>query len=63
MKSNEAKKKKKGGSLGLGLWMMLASLFEPRKTASTELIDTQRRIGSDAERTARAAAGKPADDR
>lgn len=53
------KKKKKTGSVGLGLWMMLASLFEPKKAASTELIDTQRRIGSEAQRTARSAADKP----
>lgn len=52
-------KKKKPGSIGLGLWMMLAHLFEPRKVASTELIDTQRRIGGDAQRSARAAAAKP----
>lgn len=53
------KRSKKGRSIGLGLWMMLASLFEPKKVASTELIDTQRRIGSEAQRTARAAADKP----
>lgn len=55
-------KKKRNGSIGLGLWMMLANLFEPRKVAAMEQIDTVRRTGSDAARTARAAAGKPETD-
>lgn len=59
MAEQDQKRRKKGGSIGLGLWMMLASLFEPRKAASIELIDTQRRIGSEAQRTAKAAADKP----
>lgn len=59
MADQDQKRGKKGGSIGLGLWMMLASLFEPKKVASTELIDTQRRISSETQRTARAAADKP----
>lgn len=39
--------------------MMLANLFEPRKVAAMEQIDTVRRTGSDAAHTARAAADKP----
>ena len=45
--------------MGLGLWMMLANLFEPRKVAALEQIDTVRRTGSDAAHTA---ADKPGTD-
>ncbi|WP_267394831.1 MULTISPECIES: hypothetical protein [unclassified Sphingomonas] len=37
-------------------WMFFANLFEPKKAAAIEQIDTHNRVGSDAWRTARAAA-------
>ena len=33
------RRRKRGGSIGLGLWMMLAHLFEPKKVAAMEQID------------------------
>jgi hypothetical protein len=37
-------------------WMFFANLFEPKKAAAIEQIGTHNRVGSDAWRTARAAA-------
>lgn len=41
------------------VWMFFANLFEPRKVAAMEHIDTQRRIGTESQRTV--AAGRLAD--
>ena len=32
------------------VWMFFANLFEPKKVAAMEQIDTQRRIGTEAQR-------------
>lgn len=33
------------------VWRFFANLFEPKKVAAMEQIDTQRRIGTDSQRT------------
>jgi len=49
---------RKGGATMM-VWMFFANLFEPRKVAAMEQIDTQRRIGTESQRAV--AAGRPAD--
>ena len=41
--------KRKGGATMM-VWMVFANLFEPKKVAAMEQIDTQRRIGTEAQR-------------
>lgn len=43
------RKGRKGGATMM-LWMFFANLFEPKKVAAMEQIDTQRRIGTEAQR-------------
>lgn len=55
-------KKRKGriGGAGMMVWLFFANLFEPAKVAAVEQIDTQRRIGSEAQRPV--VGGKPSGD-
>ena len=41
------------------VWLFFADLFDPAKVVATERLDTQRRTGAEALRTARAAAAPP----
>jgi hypothetical protein len=43
----------------MAVWFFFADLFEPRKAAAIEHIDTAARIGSEAERRRATAAGQP----
>lgn len=52
-------RKRKGAALGL--WMMLAHLFEPKKVVAMEHIDAQKRIGPGQARDAATPAG-PSDE-
>ena len=47
--SSPKRKGRKGGATML-VWMFFANLFEPKKVAAMEQIDTQRRIGTELQR-------------
>ena len=61
MKSPPGTGKRKGraGGAAMMAWMFFANLFDPKKVAAIEHIDTQRRIGPDALRIAAAPAAPP----
>lgn len=56
-----AKRKGRAGGAAMMLGMFFATLFDPKKAAVVVQIDTQRRIGSEAERIAATASAPPAD--
>ncbi len=56
-----AKRKGRAGGAAMMLGMFFATLFDPKKGAAIVHIDTQRRIGSEAERIAATASAPPAD--
>ena len=43
----------------MAVWFFFANLFEPRKAAAIEHLDTANRIGSEAERRRATAAAQP----
>jgi hypothetical protein len=47
--SRSKRKGRKGGATMM-VWMFFANLFEPKKVAAMEQIDTQRRIGTESQR-------------
>lgn len=47
-----AKRKGRAGGAAMMTWMFFANLFDPKKVAAMEHIDTQRRIGPEAHRIA-----------
>jgi hypothetical protein len=54
-----SKRKGRAGGAAMMAWMFFANLFEPKKVAAMENIDTQRRIGSEALRNAATPAAPP----
>lgn len=47
---SKAKRKGRKGGATMMVWMFFANLFEPKKVAAMEQIDTQRRIGTESQR-------------
>ncbi|WP_010184243.1 hypothetical protein [Sphingomonas sp. PAMC 26605] len=62
-RADKAKRKGRVGGAAMMIGMFFATLFDPKKAAAVVQIDTQRRIGSEAERIAAAASAPPADPR
>ncbi|MEG3144534.1 hypothetical protein U1839_07685 [Sphingomonas sp. RT2P30] len=60
-KGAAAKRKGRAGGAAMMVWMFFANLFDPKKVAAIEHIDTQRRIGPDALRIAATPAAPPAE--
>lgn len=56
------KRKRRASGVGVGLWMMLAHIFEPKKVAVMEQLDTANRLGRDHEERQAGAAMPPAGD-
>jgi len=52
-----AKGRRRGAAMMV--WLFFANLFDPKKAAAIEHVETQKRIGSDQARTTRAAAAPP----
>lgn len=44
----KARRKGRAGGAAMMVWMFFANLFDPKKVAAMEQIDTQRRIGPEA---------------
>ena len=59
---SKAKRKGRVGGAAMMIGMFFATLFDPKKAAAIVHIDTQRRIGSDSDRTAATASAPPAGD-
>ncbi len=61
MKRPFATSERKGRASGAAMmaWMFFANLFEPKKVAAMEHIDTQRRIGPEAQRIATTQGASP----
>jgi hypothetical protein len=55
--TRKAKRKGRAGGATMMVWMFFAHLFDPKRAAAIEHIDTARRIGSDAQRVSATAAG------
>ncbi|MFM9829666.1 MAG: hypothetical protein ACKVOB_13145, partial [Sphingomonas sp.] len=51
-----SKRRGRGSGLGIGLWMMLAHIFEPKKVVAMEQLDSANRLGREDERHASSAA-------
>lgn len=56
---SKAKRKGRVGGAALMIGMFFATLFDPKKAAAVEHIDTQRRIGSESQRVAATASAPP----
>lgn len=54
-----SKRTRRKGGTTMMVWMFFANLFEPRKVAAVEQIDTQRRIRPESHRPV--AGGRPAE--
>lgn len=48
----KARRKGRAGGAAMMVWMFFANLFDPKKIVAMEHIDTQRRIGPEAQRIA-----------
>lgn len=57
MSHRKARRKGRAGGATMMVWLFFANLFEPSKIAATEQLDTQRRIGTEAQRPT--AGGRP----
>ncbi len=57
-REGRGKGRRQGGAMMA--WLFFANLFEPKKAAAMEHVDTQRRIGPDAGQARSAAAAPPA---
>jgi len=55
----ESARKGRRHGAAMMVWLFFANLFEPSKAASIEHVDRQKRVGSEASRTQRAAAAPP----
>ena len=52
IESKTAERKGRAGGAAMMAWMFFANLFDPKKIVAMEQIDTQRRIGPEAQRMA-----------
>jgi hypothetical protein len=59
---SKAKRKGRVGGAAMMVGMFFATLFDPKKAATIVHVDTQRRIGSESERTAATASAPPSGD-
>jgi hypothetical protein len=60
MSGNKAAKRKgRAGGAAMMAWMFFANLFDPKKVAAMEQIETQRRIGPEAQRIAATPSAPP----
>ena len=57
------KRKGRAGGAAMMAWIFFANLFDPKKVAAMEHIDTQRRTGPEAQRIAATPSASPGDKR